>query len=203
MLIVKDLSIERLDKKIFENINLSLSPGNITILKGKNGSGKTTLLKAILNLIEPSFGSIYWKGKLLKKNLYDFYNHVTYIADTTSSLRKLTIKDNINIWKKFFISNINDAQIETALKTLKLDNYLNKKVGTLSFGETKKLEFLRLIIENKKVWILDEPLSNLDEDSIELMKQTFEDHCSKEGSIIFSSHQNPGIYVTEEIQLIK
>ena len=201
MLIVKDLSIERLDKKIFENINLSLAPGNITILKGKNGSGKTTLLKAILNLIEPSFGSIYWKGKLLKKNLYDFYNHVTYIADTTSSLRKLTIKDNINIWKKFFISNINDAQIETALKTLKLDNYLNKKVGTLSFGETKKLEFLRLIIENKKVWILDEPLSNLDEDSIELMKQTFEDHCSKEGSIIFSSHQNPGIYVTEEIQL--
>ena len=201
MLIVKDLSIERLDKKIFENINLSLSPGNITILKGKNGSGKTTLLKAILNLLEPSFGSIYWKGKLLKNNLYDFYNHVTYISDTTSSLRKLTIRDNVNIWKKFFISKINDAQIETALKTLKLDNYLNKKVGTLSFGETKKLEFLRLIIENKKVWILDEPLSNLDEDSIELMKQTFEDHCSKEGSIIFSSHQNPGIYVTEEIQL--
>ena len=201
MLIIKDLSIERLDKKIFENINLSLTPGNITILKGKNGSGKTTLLKAILNLIEPSLGSIFWKGKLLKSNLYDFYNHATYIADTTSSLRKLTIKDNVNIWKKFFISNINDAQIETALKTLKLDNYLNKKVGTLSFGETKKLEFLRLIIENKKVWILDEPLSNLDEDSIELMKQTFEDHCSKEGSIIFSSHQNPGIYVTEEINL--
>ena len=201
MLIIKDLSIERLDKKIFENINLSLSPGNITILKGKNGSGKTTLLKTILNLLEPSFGSIYWKGKLLKKNLYDFYNHVTYIGDTTSSLRKLTIKDNINIWKKFFISIINDAQIETALKTLKLENYLNKKVGTLSFGETKKLEFLRLIMENKKVWILDEPLSNLDEDSIELMKQTFEDHCNKEGSIIFSSHQNPGIYVTEEINL--
>ena len=201
MLIVKDLSIERLDKKIFENINLSLTPGNITILKGKNGSGKTTLLKALLNIIEPSFGSIYWKGKLLKKNLYDFYNHVTYIADTTSSLKKLTIKDNINIWKKFFISKINDAQIETALKTLKLDNNLNKKVGTLSFGETKKLEFLRLIIENKKVWVLDEPLSNLDEYSIELIKQTFEDHVAKEGSIIFSSHQNPGIYVTEEINL--
>ena len=201
MLIVKDLSIERLDKKIFENISLSLAPGNITILKGKNGSGKTTLLKAILNLIEPSFGSIYWKGKLLKKNLYDFYNHVTYIPDTTTSLKKLTITDNINIWKKFFISDINNAQIETALKTLKLDNNLNKKVSTLSFGETKKLEFLRLIIENKNVWILDEPFSNLDDESIELMKQTFEDHCAKEGSIIFSSHQNPGIYVTDEMQL--
>ncbi len=201
MIIVKDLSVERQDKKIFENINLSLVPGNIAILKGKNGSGKTTLLKALLNIIEPSVGSIYWKGKLLKKNLYDFYNHVTFIADTTSSLKKLTIKDNINIWKRFFMSNINNTQIETALKTLKLDNYLDKKVGTLSFGEIKKLEFLRLIIENKKVWILDEPLSNLDDDTIELMKQTFEDHCAKEGSIIFSSHQNPGIYVSEEIHL--
>ena len=203
MIIVKDLSVERLEKKIFENINLSLSPGNITILKGKNGSGKTTLLKTILNIIEPTFGSIYWKGKILKKNLYDFYNHVTYIADKTSSLKKLTIEDNINIWKKIFLSNINNSQIETALKTLKLENYLNQKVGTLSFGESKKFEFLRLIIENKKVWIIDEPLANLDEESIELMKQTFEDHCAKEGAIIFSSHHNPGIYVTEEIYLQK
>ena len=201
MLIVKDLSVERINKKIFENINLSLTPGNITILKGKNGSGKTTLLKTILNIIEPSIGSIYWKGKLLKKNLYDFYSNVTYIADKTSSLRKLTVKENINIWKRFFLSNIDSTQIETALKTLKLDKYLNQKIGALSLGETKKLEFLRLIIENKKVWILDEPLSNLDEDSIELIKQTFEDHVAKEGAIIFSSHQNPGIYVTEEINL--
>ena len=201
MIIVKDLSVERLDKKIFENINLSLTSGCITILKGKNGSGKTTLLKTILNIIEPSTGSIYWKGKLLKKNLYDFFNNITYIADKTTSLKRLTVKDNINIWKKIFLSNINDSQIETALKTLMLESYLNQKVGTLSLGETKKLEFLRLIIENKKLWILDEPLASLDEDSIELMKQTFEDHCSKEGSIIFSSHQNPGIYVTEEINL--
>ena len=201
MILVKDLSIERSNKKIFENINLSLGSGKIILLKGKNGSGKTTLLKTILNVIEPSFGSIYWKGKLLKKNLYDFYNHVTYIADKTSSLKKLTVKDNINIWNRIFASNINFSQIENALQALDLDKYINQKVRTLSFGETKKLEFLRLIIENKKVWILDEPLSNLDEDSIELMKQTFEDHCSKEGSIIFSSHQNPGIYVTEEINL--
>ena len=201
MIIVKDLSVERLNKKIFENINLSLVPGNITILRGKNGSGKTTLLKSILNIIEPSAGSIYWKGKLLKKNIYDFYNHVTFIADKTSSLRELTVKDNIDIWKKIFLSNIKNSQIEIALKTLKLENNLNQKVGSLSLGETKKLEFLRLIIEDKKVWILDEPLSNLDEDSIELMKQTFEDHCAKEGSIIFSSHHNPGIYVTDEIYL--
>ena len=201
MILVKDLSIERSNKKIFENVNLSLGSGKIILLKGKNGSGKTTLLKALLNLIEPSSGAIYWKGKLLKKNLYNFFNHVTYIADRTSSLSKLSVQENIKIWKKIFLSNISNSQVENILKTLKLDIYLNHKVNTLSFGETKKLEFLRLIIENKKIWILDEPLSNLDNESIDVIAQTFEDHRSKEGSIIFSSHQESEINVSEEVLL--
>ena len=201
MIIVKDLSVERSEKIIFEKINLSLGPGKIILLKGKNGSGKTTLLKTLINIIEPSSGLIYWKGKPLNKNLYDFYNNVTYIADKTSSLNKLDVKQNINIWKKFFLSKISTSQIENILKTLKLDIYLNKKVSSLSFGEIKKLEFLRLIIENKKFWILDEPLANLDDESIDVISQTFHDHRSKEGSIIFSSHQNSEIGITEEIRL--
>ena len=201
MILVKDLSIKRSDKKIFENVNLSLGSGKIILLKGKNGSGKTTLLKALLNLIEPSSGAIYWKGKLLKKNLYNFFNHVTYIADRTSSLSKLSVQENIKIWKKIFLSNISNSQVENILKTLKLDIYLDQKVNSLSFGETKKLEFLRLIIENKKIWILDEPLSNLDDESIDVIAQTFEDHRSKEGSIIFSSHQESEINVSEEVLL--
>ena len=201
MILVKDLSIERSNKKIFENVNLSLGSGKIILLKGKNGSGKTTLLKALLNLIEPSSGAIYWKGKLLKKNLYNFFNHVTYIADRTSSLSKLSVQENIKIWKKIFLSNISNSQVENILKTLKLDIYLDQKVYSLSFGETKKLEFLRLIIENKKIWILDEPLSNLDNESIDVIAQTLEDHRSKEGSIIFSSHQESEINVSEEVLL--
>ena len=201
MILVKDLSVERSNKKIFNNVNLSLGSGKIILLKGKNGSGKTTLLKAIINVIDPSSGSIYWKGKPIKKNLYDFYNNITYIADKTSSLSRLTVEDNIKVWKKIFLSKIDLDQIEKILKTLKLDIYLNQKVSSLSFGETKKLEFLRLIIENKKIWILDEPLSNLDEETIDIVGQTFQDHRSKEGSIIFSSHQNSDFGISEEIRL--
>ena len=201
MLLVKDISLNRSKREIFKNVSMTLTSGKVVILKGKNGSGKTTLLKTIINIIEPSSGSIYWKGKPLKKNLYDFYNHVTYIADKTSSLSKLTVEENINIWKKIFLSKINKAQIENILNTMKLDYYLNQKVSSLSFGETKKLELLRLVIENKKIWILDEPLSNLDEETIDIIGQTFADHRSKEGSIIFSSHQNSEIGISEEIQL--
>ena len=60
----------------------------------------------MLNLFEPTSGSIYWKGKLLKKNLYDFYKNVTYIADKTSSLKQLSVNENINIWKKLSYQNI-------------------------------------------------------------------------------------------------
>ena len=68
-------------------------------------------------------------------------------------------------------------------------------------GEIKKLEMLRLVIENKKVWILDEPLSNLDSSSLDIMRQTFDDHCSNDGSIIFTSHEKNIININEEIIL--
>ena len=203
MLIVKDLSVKRLDKKIFEKISLSLAPGNITILKGKNGSGKTSLLKTILNILEPSSGLIYWKGKLIYKNINDYYNNLTYIADKTTSLRQLTLYENIKIWRKIFLSNVSYDQIKNILSILKLDNYLNQKINTLSLGETKKFELLRLIIENKKFWVLDEPFTNLDFESIKIIEQTFLDHVNNNGFIIFSSHQKPDIKNVEEIILDK
>ena len=201
MLLTKKISLFRDDNKIFENINLSLGSGKIIGLKGKNGSGKTSLIKTILCILEPTSGSLFWKGKNIEKNLYDFYNNITYIADRTSSLKQLTVTENIKIWKNIFISKINDEQIEKILITLKLDNYKNKKTNILSLGETKKLELLRLIIENKKIWILDEPFTNLDTEAVDVIKQTFEDHCKKEGSIIFSSHQSVQINTTEDLLL--
>ena len=189
MLLVQDLSLERLDKKIFENINFSLGTNKIVMLKGRNGSGKTSLLKSVLCILEPTSGSMFWKGKPINKNLYDFYNNVTYISDKTSSVRQLTIANNIKIWKRIFLSKLDNNQIDGILSNLNLTNLIDKKVNTLSLGEIKKLELLRLVLEEKKIWILDEPLNNLDSDTIEILAQTFEDHCDNGGSILFSTHQ--------------
>ena len=189
MLLVQNLSLERLDKKIFENINFSLGTNNIVMLKGRNGSGKTSLLKSVLCILEPTSGSMFWKGKPINKNVYDFYNNVTYIADKTSSIRQLTIANNIKIWKRTFLSKLDNNQIDGILSNLNLSNLIEKKVNTLSLGEIKKLELLRLVLEEKKIWILDEPLNNLDSDTIEILAQTFEDHCDNGGSILFSTHQ--------------
>ena len=201
MLLVQNLTLYRLKRIIFENISISLSSGKIIILKGKNGSGKTTFLKTILNLLEPTDGTIYWKGKLLNRNLYDYYNNLTYIADKTSSIKQLSVYENIKIWKKIFSSNMNYEKIEEILSILNLKVFLGARVSTLSLGEIKKLELLRLMIENKKIWILDEPFTNLDAETINLIGQTFEDHCKNDGCVIFSSHQDPLIPVSDEVNL--
>ena len=201
MLILQNVSLQRAGNKIFEDISFSLGAGKIIIIKGKNGSGKTSLLKTILYLLEPSSGSIFWKGKILPKQLYDYYNNITFIGDRTTSIKQLSITENILIWKKLFLSSINNEKINNILKILKLDSYRNRKVNTLSLGEQKKFELLRLIIENKKYWILDEPFSSLDEDSINIIAQTFDDHCSNDGSILFSSHHDIVFSKYKEIKL--
>ena len=68
-------------------------------------------------------------------------------------------------------------------------------------GEVKKLELIRLIIENKKFWILDEPFNNLDAESIYVIEQTFVDHSKNNGCVLFSSHQNSHIHLSDEINL--
>ena len=201
MLLAKNLSFKRSNRTIFNDVNFFLGPNKIIAVKGKNGSGKTSFLKTILYLLEPSSGSIYWKGKLLTKNLYDYYKNVTYIADKTSSIKQITVEENLKIWKKIFLSDVDFNQIKDILSVLGLNRYLKTKVARISLGEIKKLEFLRLIIENRKIWILDEPFTNLDTDSVNIIAKTFEDHCRNDGSVVFSSHLNPQIRISEEILL--
>ena len=201
MLLAQDISLIRSNITIINNINLSLGNGKMVVLKGKNGSGKTSLIKIILNLLEPSSGSIYWKGKDIKKNLNDFYSQVTYIPDNTTSLKQLTVIENIKIWKKISLSNIHNDQITNILETLKLSSYIEKLTSSLSLGEIRKLELLRLIIENKKFWFLDEPFTNLDFDSVNIIEQTFDDHRKNGGSILFSTHQKTELGINDEIVL--
>ena len=71
----------------------------------------------------------------------------------------------------------------------------------LSSGENKKLELLRLILEQKKFLILDEPYNHLDEISIEILNQTFLDHINNDGMILFASHFNPTISNLDTLDL--
>lgn len=193
MLLINNLSFFRDENLIFENLNLSLGNGQITQIRGKNGSGKTTFLKVILNLLSSKTGEIFWEGQNINKNIFNFYNQITYIADHNTSSRKLSVLDNINFWKGLSSSNLSNDETLLLLETFNLKKYLNTETMYLSSGEVKKLELLRLILEQKKIWILDEPYNHLDDSSIEILNQTFVDHTNNDGIILFASHYNPAV----------
>ena len=201
MLLINNLSFSRNETKIFENLNLSLSNKKIIQIKGRNGSGKTTFLKVILNILEPNNGEIIWKGKNIKKNIFDFYNQTTFIMDNNTSTRELSVEDNINFWRGLSSSKLNNEEIFELLNKLNIEKYYKTKVMYLSSGERKKLELIRLILEQKKLWVLDEPFNHLDDLSIEILNQTFLDHANNDGMILFASHYDPMINNLETLVL--
>ena len=202
MLLINNLSFSRNGIKIFENLNFSINKGEIILIKGKNGSGKTTLIKTILNILEPDNGEIFWEGKNIKKNIFNFYNEATFIMDKTTSTKHLTVLDNLNFWKGLSSSKLTYDKVLLLLETFNIQKYINTQVMYLSAGEIKKLELLRLVFEQKKIWILDEPYNNLYDRSIEILNQTFIDHTKKNGVIIFTSHYEPIINNLEVINLV-
>mgnify|MGYP001200712217 FL=1 len=201
MLLINNLSFSRNDNIIFENLNLSLSNRSITQIRGKNGSGKTTLLKLVLNFLESKTGEIFWEGKNIKKNIFNFYNKTTFIMDHNTCTRKMTVLDNINFWSRLSSSKLTKDEIVLLLETFNIQKYQNTKTMYLSSGEIRKLELLRLILEQKKLWILDEPYNHLDDLSIEILNQTFIDHINKDGVILFTSHLKPSIDNLEVVDL--
>ena len=114
--------------KIFENLNLShLNNRQIIQIKGRNGSGKTTFLKSYFKHLEPKSGEIFWEGKNIKKNIFDFYNETTFIMDQNTSTRELTVLDNINFWKGLSSSKFNNDEILLLLETFDIEKYKNTK----------------------------------------------------------------------------
>ena len=199
MLLINNLSFTRNGIKIFEDLNLSLNNGQIIQIKGNNGSGKTTFIQTLLNILEPDKGEIFWEGKNIKKNIFNFYNKTTFIMDKNSSTKHLTVLDNISFWKGLSSSKLGNDKILLLLKTFNIEQYKNTKVMYLSSGEVKKLELLRLIFEQKKFWVLDEPYNHLDETSTQILNQTFQEHTRKDGIILFASHYKPDIKNLEVI----
>ena len=201
MLLGNNLSYRRTAKVIFEDINISASAGKIIFIKGRNGSGKTTLLKTILNILEPNTGEVYWMGEKIKKNIFNLYKDTTFIMDKTCASLEMTIKENLIFWKKINQSKINNQEMLKLIEILDLEQLLDQKTTYLSLGEIKKLELTRLIIEQKKLWVMDEPYIGLDQNTTALINDTFIDHTLNEGIIIFASHYEPDIKNMEIISL--
>ena len=155
---------------------------------GPNGAGKSTTLKMILGLIHPSQGSIKLFGKVMNSaNRLSILRQTGSLIENPGGYGHLTGLENMQIIQK--LKGVNEAEISSALKTVRLYDQRDKKLGNYSLGMKQRLGIAMAILGNPKLLILDEPTNGLDPAGIQEMRQLI---CSlpkeRNMTVIISSH---------------
>ena len=163
------LSLQHIDKIYDNNVqavfdfNLDVKDGELIVLVGPSGCGKSTTLRMVAGLEDISAGRLYLDGKDITQTPakdrdmamvfqnYALYGHMTVYENMAFSLTMR--KENPNVIHK---------KVLAAAEILGLTNQLNKKPAQLSGGQRQRVAMGRSIVRNPKVFLFDEPLSNLD-----------------------------------------
>ena len=199
MIEVNNLSFARGNTLIYKNINFKLRPGELLLIQGANGVGKTTLLSNIVNFIDPLEGSITYNNIVVDNHIAS--QSFLYIGETNFAHESLTLNQNIEYWLSIHNVKLNNSIKNKSVNFFFQELNLDKKFYQLSFGQKKKLQLLLLMLVNKPVWILDDPLSGLDDRTIINLNSLFEKKLENKGIIILASHQNINLNNYKTLQL--
>lgn len=185
MLEISNLGVVRGDQKIFQGVSFSLPQATCLIVKGGNGTGKTTLLKTLSGLIVPSEGSIKFEGFDLKQVKEAYHNRMSYVGHADGLKPYYTVREYLDLWAGLYEGK---ELVGAAIAFLKLKPMLDTSVGKLSAGWKRRVAISRLILAQSDIWLLDEPLSHLDEESMEVVLSLIATRGDQGGIIIFSYH---------------
>ncbi len=163
---INDLGKSFGEKKVLQQCNLELHPGEIVGILGPNGCGKTTLMKIILGFLKSDKGHIEWSEQ-------DFCppEHAIGIIEAPSFYPELSAMDNL----LYFIPDLSLERLNKYASSFGLLNDIHRKVGQFSYGMKQKLALIYVMLHDREILILDEPTNGLDIDSkrvfIELIKK--------------------------------
>lgn len=165
--------------------DLKIESGLIHGLVGPNGCGKTTLLKLIMGITEPDSGHIDYEG--LKPSDITMMSQRPYLMHAN-------VYDNIVYPLKIRGLKIDQNEIDGLMERTGLLQIRDQYAGSLSSGERQKLSFLRAMVFRPKMILMDETLSNLDQDSEKLFKEMIIERHKEDGSTwLIVSHQWDGM----------
>lgn len=183
----ENLCFERDEIKVIDRVNLELNSGDLLQVEGCNGSGKTTLLRLLTTAIKPTSGRIFYQEKKLSDCRYEYCSNIIFIGHQIALKERLTPVENLN-----WLSPIGLSQdsINRALDLVGLRDFETAPSWSLSAGQKRRVALARLILSNAKIWFLDEPFTAIDTQGIGLMRQLIDDHVSKGGAVVFSTHQS-------------
>ncbi|OLS29168.1 MAG: Choline transport ATP-binding protein OpuBA [Candidatus Heimdallarchaeota archaeon LC_2] len=153
---------------ILSNLNLKLDKTGINCILGPNGSGKTLTNKILSLLIKPNKGRISWNGIQIddQKDINDLVHlrrKIGYMSQKPLFLKK-SLRENVELPLIFrgYTKEKRRLIVDEGLKEFNLLEFQNRSPQKLSLGEQQRASFLRTIISDPQILILDEPTSSLD-----------------------------------------
>lgn len=185
--------------KACDGIDLTIAPGEIHALLGENGAGKSTLVKMLFGVLDPTSGTIDWKGKPVRigSPKQARATGIGMVFQHFSLFEALTVAENIAL---ALDGNVAIDQIADEARRLS-DQYglpldPNAHVADLSVGERQRIEIVRTLLQNPELIILDEPTSVLTPQEADKLFETLEKLRSEGRSVLYISHR------LEEVQRI-
>ncbi|MPS32922.1 MULTISPECIES: cytochrome c biogenesis heme-transporting ATPase CcmA [unclassified Salinivibrio] len=189
MLEVKQLCCVRDDRVLFDALTFSLAPGDLVQVEGPNGAGKTTLLRIIAGLGLADSGEVCWQQQAITQQRDAFYRDLLFLGHTTGVKRELTAFENLAYYMRMHGRCDHDA-IWQALAKVGLAGREDIPAGQLSAGQNRRVALARLWLSDRRLWILDEPLTAIDKQGVKVLEAVFERHVQQGGMVLFTTHQD-------------
>jgi lipopolysaccharide export system ATP-binding protein len=179
-------------RKVVNNIDLSISPGEVVGLLGPNGAGKTTTFYMIVGLIKPDGGEIFLNGEDIGR--YPMYKRarrgLNYLPQEPSIFRKLTVEENIMAILETLDLQEDERRerLSELLGELDLTGLAKNHAYSLSGGERRRVEITRALVTSPKYILLDEPFAGIDPLAVADIQKIIAKLKAKRIGIIISDH---------------
>lgn len=189
--ILKDL-VKSYDgkKNIIDGINLEIKDKEFIVLVGSSGCGKSTILRLISGLEEITSGEISIDDKVVN-NIHPKDRDIAFVFQSYALYPHMSVYDNIAFGLKMrkYDKKTIDEKVRAAAKALNLEELLDRKPKQLSGGQRQRVALGRAIVRNPKVFLMDEPLSNLDANlRVHMRSEIKKLHRDLETTFVYVTH---------------
>ncbi|WP_347357829.1 ABC transporter ATP-binding protein [Bdellovibrio sp.] len=187
---IKDLTKKYDDKVAVDGINLEIYKGECFGLLGPNGAGKSTTMKMMYCSALVTSGELYVLGLNVKKNYREIKSRIGVVPQEDGLDPDFTVLENLRVYASFhnIPSAEADLRAQALLRLMKLEEYQDRSVETLSGGMKRRLAIARGLINSPEVVFLDEPTTGLDPQARIWIWDFFKHLKSEKSTLVLTTH---------------